>query len=140
MRLAGLVLALLVIIAPATVGPVSAGSRVAVEGGGSYADVTPAELNAMLGKKDFVLVNVHVPYAGEIAPTDRFIPFDAIEAGLRKLSVRKGAKVVLYCRSGAMSAIAARALVRAGYTDVSNLAGGMVAWEGAGLPLARRPR
>ena len=34
-----------------------------------------------------------------------------------------------------MSAIAAEALVKGGYTDVWNLDGGMIAWEEAGLPL-----
>jgi rhodanese-related sulfurtransferase len=39
-----------------------------------------------------------------------------------------------------MSAIAARALVKHGYTDVWNLDGGMIAWERAGYPLLRKPR
>jgi len=34
-----------------------------------------------------------------------------------------------------MSAAAAEALVGLGYTNVWNLDGGMIAWEGAGYPL-----
>jgi len=34
-----------------------------------------------------------------------------------------------------MSAIAAEALVKGGYTDVWNLDGGMIAWEEAGFSL-----
>lgn len=37
-----------------------------VEGGGSYADIGAADLAAMLTKKNFTLINVHVPYEGEI--------------------------------------------------------------------------
>ena len=43
--------------------------RVPVEGGGSYTDITPAQLDATLGEDGFVLVNVHVPYEGEIEET-----------------------------------------------------------------------
>lgn len=107
---------------------------VAVDGG-SYLDVTPAGLAVMLEAKDFTLVNVHVPYEGEIADTDLFIPFDELAGRLSELPP-PGAKIVLYCRSGSMSASAAEALVAAGYTQVLNLAGGMNAWRAAGLPLA----
>jgi rhodanese-related sulfurtransferase len=37
-----------------------------------------------------------------------------------------------------MSAIAAEALIRLGYTRVFNLDGGMVAWQRVGYPLRRR--
>ena len=49
------------------------------------------------------------------------------------------AKIVVYCRSGSMSAIAARELVKLGFTNVSNLAGGMVEWEKRGYELIRKP-
>jgi rhodanese-related sulfurtransferase len=41
--------------------------------------------------------------------------------------------VLVYCRSGSRSAMAVAALRTAGY-DAHNLAGGMLAWLGAGLP------
>ena len=70
---------------------------VAVAGGGRYTAVTPAALAAMLARKDFLFVNVHIPYQGEIERTDRFIPFDAIQAHRGELPARKDAKVVVYC-------------------------------------------
>ena len=105
--------------------------------GGSYLRVQPAELAAMLRAKDFSLVNVHVPYAGEIDPTDAFIQFDTIAARLADLPATDQ-PIVLYCQTGRMSAIAAETLVKAGYTDVWDLAGGMEAWTAAGLPLVQR--
>ncbi len=108
-----------------------------VDGGGSYTDVDAAGLAAMLRRKDFPLVNVHVPYEGEIVPTDLFVPFDRIDRNLDKLPADTHARIVLYCRSGSMSATAARTLVRLGYTDVWNLSGGMIAWERAGYPVRR---
>jgi rhodanese-related sulfurtransferase len=103
--------------------------------GGAYTNITPQELETMLGKKDFVLVNTHIPYEGEINPTDAFVPYDALDENLGKLPSDKHAKIVLYCRSDRMSTIAAQALVKKGYTNLYNLSGGMVAWESAGYPL-----
>jgi rhodanese-related sulfurtransferase len=108
---------------------------VPVEGGGSFTDVSADGLALMLEKKDFPLINVHIPYAGEIEGTDEFIPFDQMEQNLDKLPADKDAKIVLYCRSGSMSGTSARTLVELGYTDVWNVDGGMIAWQASGRPL-----
>jgi rhodanese-related sulfurtransferase len=110
------------------------GVGVEVEGG-AYTNVTPQQLAAMLKQKDFFFVNVHTPYEGEIEPTDAQIPYDQTTQQLSQYPADKQAKIVLYCRSGRMSAIAAKELVKAGYTNVWNLDGGMAAWETQGLPL-----
>jgi rhodanese-related sulfurtransferase len=109
--------------------------EVPVAGGGSYTDVSAVGLAAMLESKDFPMINVHIPYEGEIERTDLFIPFDEIARNLDQLPADKDARVVLYCRSGSMSATAARELVSLGYTDVWNLDGGMIAWKQAGFPV-----
>jgi rhodanese-related sulfurtransferase len=109
---------------------------VVVEGGGRFTDVSATVLSRMLAKKEFLLVNVHIPYEGEIAGTDLALPFNEVEANLARLPKDKSARVVLYCRSGSMSDTAARTLVRLGFTDVWNLDGGMIAWQEAGYPLA----
>ena len=93
------------------------------------------QLATMLAQKDFFLVNVHIPYEGEIKDTDAFIAYDSIADNLDKLPQDKNAKIVVYCRSGGMSAIAARQLVRLGFTQVSDLAGGMIDWEKSGYKI-----
>ncbi len=120
---------------PAPVGtPV--GTAVKVDGG-AYTDVSPAELQTMLAAKDFTFVNVHIPFEGNIAGTDLSIAYDQIDQNLAQLPADKNARIVLYCRSGHMSAIAATTLVGLGYTNIWNLAGGMNAWEQAGLKIDR---
>ncbi|NIN93489.1 MAG: rhodanese-like domain-containing protein [Anaerolineae bacterium] len=109
--------------------------RVPVEGGGSYTDVNAAGLASMLENKDFLLINVHIPYEGEIEGTDLLVPYNDIQRNLDKFPADKTAKLVVYCRSGGMSTIAARTLVELGYTDVWNLDGGMIAWKDAGYTL-----
>ena len=100
-------------------------------------DVAPQDLKSMLEEEDLLLVNVHVPFEGDIEETDLSIAFDEVTENLDQLPQDVDSKIVLYCRSGNMSATAAETLVGLGYTNVWNLAGGMIAWEEAGYPLVR---
>ncbi|PKN84953.1 MAG: hypothetical protein CVU46_12630 [Chloroflexi bacterium HGW-Chloroflexi-8] len=104
---------------------------------GSYIDISVPEFQKMMENKDFTLVNVHVPFEGDLPSTDLSIPFDTIGQNLDQLPGDKSGKIVLYCRSDRMSNIAAQELVKLGYTNIWNLDGGMVAWEQAGLPIER---
>jgi len=111
------------------------GKQVSVTGG-NFTDVSVAELQNLLVNKDFPFVNVHIPFEGNISGTDLSIPYDQIAQNLDKLP-DKAAKIVLYCRSGRMSSIAAETLVELGYTNIWSLSGGMAAWEQAGLKIER---
>jgi len=114
------------------------GEKVDVNGG-SYSNVNSQQLNTMLKDKDFVLVNVHIPFAGDIPNTDFSIPYDQITEAqyISELPIDKNSKIVLYCRSGRMSQIAAEELVSLGYTNIWNLKEGMVDWEQAGYSLEK---
>ncbi len=50
----------------------------------------------------------------------------------------KGARIILYCRSGRMSEIASRALIDQGYTQLFDVQGGMSAWEASGRTLVKK--
>ena len=113
--------------------------EVAVDGK-SYRVIIVTQLKSMLDNKNFLLVNVHIPYEGEIRGTDLFVPYNEIEQNLSKLPADKGAKIVVYCRSGMMSSVAARTLTRLGYTNIRDVDGGMVVWEKEGYQLVRAPK
>ena len=117
--------------------PAARGPRVSVPGG-SYTNIAPATLREILVKKDFFLLNVHVPYEGEIEGTDANVPYDRVEQQSGQLPSDRSAPLVVYCRSGRMSTMAVETLVRLGYTSVRHLEGGFIEWERAGSRLIKR--
>ena len=102
-----------------------------------YTDIDSNQLKTMLTNKNFFFINVHTPYEGEIEKTDAFIPYDQIDQNLNKLPKNKNAKIVLYCKSGRMSAIVAKRLTELGYTNVYNHILGMHDWQSKGYPLKK---
>ncbi len=104
---------------------------------GSYTNISPDDLQSMLQSagSNFLFINTHIPYEGEIANTDSFIPFNEVESFFPTLPKDKSSEIVVYCMSGRMSEIASETLVKLGFTNVKNLAGGMIAWQEAGYEL-----
>lgn len=64
------------------------------------------------------------------------LPFSDFFANLDQIPEDKDAKIVVLCASGHRGSIVMMGLRLMGYTDVSNLAGGLNGWKAAGLPVA----
>ena len=105
-----------------------------------YQNVDVDQFTAMMDNKDFVLINVHIPYQGEIPETDQLIPFNSISQDLSKLPQDMDSKIVVYCMTGPMGHIASEKLVSMGYTHVIHFEGGMKAWARSGRPLVYRKK
>lgn len=67
----------------------------------------------------------------------RHITLGQLSSRVAELGTDKQKPVLVYCRSGSRSGHACQTLTKAGYEDVSNLAGGILAWEAANLPVAK---
>lgn len=97
--------------------------------------VSAQELEAWLDQKDFLLVNVHVPYAGQIPGTDVHLTYENVDAIAAYIGSDLDTKVVVYCMSDNMALIAGPALVERGYRAITMLDGGMLGWTAAGYTL-----
>ena len=124
----------------ATPGPPDAapGTVMTTPAGGHYVNLDPAETAALLERPDVTLINVHVPYEGEIEGTDLFLDYQRAAALESALPKDKNAAILVYCRSDRMSGLAADVWADAGYTRLFNLVGGFEAWQEAGYPLLQR--
>jgi rhodanese-related sulfurtransferase len=117
----------------------TAGGNQPAQDSARFTRLDPEQFAARMANADAHVINVHIPYEGELENTDAFIPFDRI-VGDPRLPSDNASEVLLYCKSGRMSETAGEALNKAGYTNVSHLEGGMKAWEAAGKPLVHRPQ
>lgn len=80
--------------------------------------------------KDYVLLDVREGYErAEFNIGGMHIPLGDLTASFDKLAAHKDEEIVVYCRSGKRSAMAAQLLGQSGFKNVRNLEGGMIAWQ-----------
>ncbi|MDZ4700459.1 MAG: molybdopterin-synthase adenylyltransferase MoeB [Rhodothermales bacterium] len=99
---------------------------------GSVAEITVQELHTRRqnGDAPFIL-DVRNPAEAEAASlgADLLIPLGELPMRMDELEAYRNRPVVVHCRSGARSAQAAQQLVDAGFSQVENLKGGILAWS-----------
>ena len=118
-------------------------------GGGNktaISQIDPATANDRVRKKEMILVDVRtesewqqggVPKGAHTITLGDPLMVDTVY-GLMKEDASKPVAVI--CRSGMRSARAAKLLAAAGFADVSNVRGGMMAWTSANLPVKQYRR
>jgi rhodanese-related sulfurtransferase len=97
-------------------------------------DYTPHQVAELHGHGEIQLIDVRQQHewdAGRIAGA-RLL--ELTELGVQAATIERSRPIVFYCRSGARSAMATEAFSDAGY-DAHNMAGGLLAWTAAGLPI-----
>jgi phage shock protein E len=91
-----------------------------------------------MSQKGFILIDVRSPEeheTGFIPGTDMNIDYRDIQARHRDIGAQLDDHVVVYCKSGRRSNIAAETLADLGYRHVYNVSGSMNAWLEAGFPV-----
>ena len=97
-------------------------------------EYTPQQVAELVQNSDVQLIDVRQPEehaAGRIAG-DRLIELGSLAVEVD--SIDRDRPVVFYCRSGSRSAMATEAFRGAGF-NAHNMAGGLLDWQAAGLPL-----
>jgi rhodanese-related sulfurtransferase len=101
--------------------------------------VDPAGLTALINREDALLVDVSAAAdfeKGHIAGAKN-VQMSQFDADNKVLAKVRELPVALVCRTGTVSADAARKLAKAGFKQVHWLDGGIAAWAQAQLPLVK---
>jgi rhodanese-related sulfurtransferase len=104
-----------------------------------YKALSPAQLTELVNREDALVLDVSPPTEfdkGHIAGA-RGVPMGQLDPEHKLIAKAKDRPIVLVCRTGQSSAQAAATLVKAGYSRVHWLEGGLPAWTQAELPLVK---
>jgi len=106
--------------------------------------VTPEEVRAMLDQKerDWVLIDVREQdeYRAGHLPGAIGCGRGILEYHIADLVPDPDREIVLYCRGGHRSALAADSLQSMGYTNVASMSGGFREWVQKGFPQSDEDR
>jgi rhodanese-related sulfurtransferase len=94
-------------------------------------DITVQELRQKLDSGEpFVFIDVREPWEyEEFNLKAQLIPLGDLMTRVSELEEYKDDEIVIHCRSGARSGMAQSLLQAQGFTNVRNLAGGVLAWK-----------
>ena len=102
-------------------------------------ELSPAGLTALINRETPLLIDISPRDSFDKAhvPGSRHVAMSQFDHENKNLAKAKELPVVLICRSGQTASKAAQRLVKAGFSHVYVLAGGMSAWQEAQLPVAK---
>lgn len=104
-----------------------------------YAALTPAGLTQLINKENALVVDVSpiVDYEQGHVPGARHVAIGQFDPESKELAKVRDLPVAVVCKTGAVSAQAAKRLRKAGFSKVSWLEGGTTTWKDAQLPLVK---
>ena len=113
-------------------------ARLASHAAAGITEMSPAQTYQARGTARLIDVREAAELTGELGHIAgvEHVPLATVAAWA--FTWRKDETLILICRSGARSTRAAEALLRAGYSRICNMSGGMLAYNASGLPLETR--
>ncbi len=105
-----------------------------------YKTVNTNEAVQLLNRDDTVVLDVREDkeVSEGMINGAKHIPLGQLSSRISELDKYKDKPILVYCRSGHRSGAACKQLTKAGFSDVSNLIGGIMSWESANLPIKKR--
>lgn len=105
-----------------------------------FRSASPAEATRLINHEDAVVLDVRedAEYQGGHIINSVHIPLRYLPERLTELERHKGKPIIVGCRSGSRSNRACGLLKKHGFDPVYNLAGGVMAWQNASLPMTKR--
>jgi len=109
------------------------------KGKASFAELSAVEAAALITSKKPFILDVRTPaeYYGSHLKDAYLLPLNQLEGRLSEIAEHKDSDVLVYCRSGNRSTVAAQILIKNGFTKLNNLRPGIVGWERAGLDVVK---
>jgi molybdopterin/thiamine biosynthesis adenylyltransferase/rhodanese-related sulfurtransferase len=100
-------------------------------------EIEPFEASEEIERGDVVLIDTREPHEFQEARLEggKLVPPGLLLDEIESAAPDKGARTILYCRSGNRSAKAAEQMQALGYENVASMAGGILAWQEQGLPV-----
>ncbi|PSR13072.1 MAG: NADH oxidase [Bacteroidetes bacterium] len=95
-------------------------------------DISVKDLKSRMdsGDTNFFLLDVREPHEHEAFNIGgQLVPVGSLLEAMPELADHQEEEVIVYCRSGARSGMAQGILRQAGFKNVRNLTGGMLAWQ-----------
>ncbi len=102
--------------------------------------IAPNDATALINHKEAVVIDVRsqADFAKGHIINAINIPSNGFADQLSVLEKHKEKPIIIYCGSGATSTQACATLNKAGFEQVHNLKGGLMAWLNANLPTTRK--
>ena len=99
----------------------------------------PMQTTQLINRRNALIIDIRTPedFAAGHLPQAKHIALDTLANKVPQLGRSKTTPVVVVCQTGLRSQRACATIRTAGYAEVFNLEGGILAWQKSGLPLVK---
>lgn len=99
----------------------------------------PSQITQLINRRNALIIDIRASeaFAAGHLPQAKHISLDNLASKAPHLGRNKTTPIVIVCQTGLRSQRACAMVRTAGYAEVFNLEGGILAWQKSGLPLVK---